>query len=443
MRCASCHEKVNQKDKICPHCGQPTRKDASTLKAVLWVVAALAAVGVLVAVNMLQHKTVNSPERTDTGAGLASQAPPGATPFFQQAAEAPVTSSVPIPTVDPALVIDSEPLLSLPAEDPKPQLADSRLAEGDALALVQAASAAAASYLDQFRSTLAFVSKNGYFFSWPAKMYVTGADLLDLTDLTQDQASHPLAFLYIRPADLGRQGTDLAVYAACRTGDTVIIAGDGQEVKRLSPGELDKLLAPYSWDQGDPRRYMDASAANQAIIAALPKSDKGYDVRHLYGNGVYAALVASPVSQPASIKEYVLKKGADGWAVVLDGLEGMNNRYQTVNAQLPDLDLRLLPAYELTMYLKYVKADFSGLIAAMIQQGSIEKADGDPTFISGTDEFVYMEFGPVEKFICYHDKGDTSGTWKVTAIFSCDDARTLMDKYATFNPPPYFLVKQG
>ncbi|MDR2649632.1 MAG: hypothetical protein LBB94_07945, partial [Clostridiales bacterium] len=204
------------------------------------------------------------------------------------------------------------------------------------------------------------------------------------------------------------------------------------------------VLNRYSADHGKITRVSAQSETFRAVIQALedsPALDGPLDVRYMSEDEKYISAVVSPQSNYNQLQEFVLRKTGGECKILIGQIETEWQKFVTINAAAPDLNLELIPDYNLWRDMKDLKSDFSALLNSMVASGIISQDEGEPVFISGNAEFVFMEFADGVRMLAHND--DVHNEWKVYQVLQYDDAVARMKEIAKFNSPPYFLIKQA
>jgi hypothetical protein len=220
-----------------------------------------------------------------------------------------------------------------------------------------------------------------------------------------------------------------------------VVAGSGKS-SFIPKEDFDALMSAYDSSR-TPSRVNSKSEEYAKIIELIESqsSAKGpYDVRYMETDGKYVSVVISPKDKPLDIREYILQVQGTTYIIRVDKLEAMEDKIVAINREIPDLNLSIVPSYELLTNKRYLVSDFTNFLSSLKSSGMITDEDGEPSFISGNDEFVFMVFDSGLHLLC---NSTAANEWKVYPVMTYDDAVARMKELCRFNPPPYFLIKQS
>jgi len=357
------------------------------------------------------------------------------------ASESPAAS----PSDEPAGVIEN----SSETVQPTPAVSgDPGKSESDIELMVLNVAAAAEKFRSTYSETNEFVSKNGYLYDFPAQSYVSTKDLTDVESFNASNVDEDVMILYVKASDMpvdlsdGSNPDQMTVFAAFPYGDHYI-ASNGTKTSAVAADIIKGIQTGYNTDHGQIAYVPGNSATFAGVLALLggsPGLSSPLDVRYMAEDDKYVSAVVSPHSDPTVIKEFVLQKTDNGCKIAVDKIETQWQKFVSINTAAPDVNLDLVPAYNLWRDSKDLKTDFSALLQSMASSGIISQDDGDPVFISGDNEFVFMEFANGTRMLAHNDDGQND--WKVYQVLQYEDALLRMQELSKFNPPPYFLIKQ-
>ena len=428
MICKKCKTAVSETDKKCPNCGAPLRLNANHKS---W----LAALVLIMVLLVLAIYYMNANMRANPPAG------PEATE--QAAAAPPVAEDTADPPSEPVDIAETaEP--TAPAFTEDPGKSDAEIA-----AIVQNTASAAEKYRSAYCETSEFVSRNGMLYDFPAEMYISTGDFKPEDGFNQDYAGKDVLILYVKAADMpaeltvGENLDRLTVFAACRSGNGYMVS-NGVKSSKMTAEAMKAVLNRYSADhgpieyvRGNTETFMDAVRA----LVSEPGLEGPLDIRYMAEDGEYVSAVVSPRGDTTLIKEFVLLKGQNGCEIYLDKIETQWQKFVAINEAAPDINLDLIPKYNLCRDTQDLKTDFTALLNSMVSTGVVSSGDGPPVFISGNAEFVFMEFPGGAHMLAHNDDGRND--WKVYKVSRYEDAVLRMGELSKFNPPPYFLIKQN
>jgi hypothetical protein len=308
--------------------------------------------------------------------------------------------------------------------------------------------AAARVYYDKYHETNELAACGGMLYEVPARMNVTTLMLCGIPDFDNSIATENVIILFVNPGDVPPdivESGDVtpSIYAAYPFGDEFVIASSENHAS-VSRDGMAALLLKYSADNGPIYRILSGDTLYKATLDALV-SEAGLkppmDVRYMCADDKYISVVVSPMHNPLDIRECLLKKSEDGVNLIIANIENSWQKYSDITAIVPDLNISLVPEYSLARELKDVKSNFSAILESIRRSGILSEQDGEPEFISGNSEFVFMEFATRKHLLLHNDGSQLE--WKVYLVKTYDEAVTRMKEIARFSVPPYFLIRQG
>lgn len=371
----------------------------------------------------------------------------------KNAAPTPEESAAPVQPIQqaqlstPAPPMPTETEEPIPTSNPDPDKSADQVKE-----MIINVANAAAEYVGKYQNQTQFVSKNGYLAESSGDIYVKPESLLDVTVLKPEYSGESVLILYIIPDDIKdymevADGLMPTVFAAYEMEDVFAVASVGDaniasQYCEIKKDKFQQLIARYSWDHGTVNRINSGTDTHSAIYKALSDETKeqNLDVRYLSSDDKYASAVVSPKGEPLNILEYVLEQKDGMWTVVVPMVEKTNWKFNAVNKAFPDMNLAIMPKYQLVDSLKYLKGDFQPIVDAMLKENLIDSNDGEPDFISGNNEFVYIEFNTDKRFLGHFDEDIM--TWVMYPSGSYDETTSLMKRLAKFIHPTYYLIRQ-
>ena len=429
MICKKCKTAVSENDKKCLSCGASLKLYTNHR---FW----LAALVFLLVMIIIALYIMNTQMRVNTP--YASENQTQTTPPFEMpSSDIPAESSGSLENNGEATQ-QQTPFFS---EDPAKPVSEIEQ-------IVKNAALTAEKYRNTYSETNEFVSKNGFLFDFPAEMYISTKDLEDVEGFNTAYANENIMFLYIKAGDMpdslssGLDTGKLTVFAAMPSSDSFIIS-NGDKTSAVTGSVMQEVLDRYNTDHS-PVEYVSSESKTFTDVLAAFQNNPGLegqlDIRYMAEDDKYVSAVISKRDSPLLIKEFVLQKTGNTCEIMIDNIEKNWQKFVAINTAAPDVNLDLIPAYNLWRDMRDLKSDFSGLLKSMLSSGVITQEEGEPVFISGNGEFVFMEFADGVRMLAHNDEGRND--WKVYQVLRYEDAVLRMKDIAKFNPPPYFLIKQ-
>ncbi|MDR1000363.1 MAG: zinc ribbon domain-containing protein [Clostridiales bacterium] len=424
MICKKCGIAVADNAAKCPKCGRrmPRFTHRSTWVAVLALLMVCAGAALRVATDNPAQSETENPMST-----------------------APQTSEQPDSGGD-VLALPTSALPPLSEYTSKPG-ASKTIAEN----IVFGTAAAARVYYEKYHDTNEFAAYGGMFYEVPARANVTTMMLYGTPGFDSSFATENVIILYVDPADVPSGIVEVgdatpSIYAAYPYEDEFVIASS-VDCAWVSRDEMAGLLLKYSADNGPIYRISRGDALYYTTLSALINNanPNGFgaplDVRYMCADDKYISVVASPTQNPLDIREFLLKKNGDEVDIIIDNIENSWQKYADITAIVPDFNISLIPEYSLARDLKDVKSDFLAILDSIRGSGILSEQDGEPEFISGNSEFVFIEFATDKNLLLHNDGSQLE--WKVYLVKTYDEAITRMKEIARVSVPPYFLIRQG
>ncbi len=345
------------------------------------------------------------------------------------------------PTISPVPAVTSSPDAT-----PTQPIATDKSAD-DVWETLDKVAEAAQQYYEKYSNTVAFASQDGLLYEVPAQREVNVKDLLDITELSAEFADENVKILFIKPSDLKgykdvktNEDTELAIFTAYPAKDGFALSSYLTHGGILTWDEYNNLMQKYSSNRGNITRPNVSDSQRKEIEKAISESispAEAVDIRHLAINDKYAFAVASPVNKSGFIKEYVLLKENNAWVVGLSGFESEPYYKLMITNQYPDFSLALIPKYNMYTHAKFIQSDFTNMLTA-IYKADLMPEGTQPSFISGNDEFVYVEYEDKKFLICYDRESDN---WQFFTIANNTEGEEIMSGFS--KDAPYFIMKQA
>ena len=429
MICNKCKTAVSETDKKCPICGAPLRLYTNHK---FWLAALILLMLIIVFVIYFMDTRMRA--NNDPSENPVMTASPSEPPVSDNASEQPGS-----------LQNGGEP-----TEQPTPAFnGDPGKPEHEIEQIVQNTALAAENYRSAFCETNEFISKNGLLYEFPAEMYVSTGELTEDDGFNMAYSNEEVMILYVKASEMpagltgGLEPDQMTVFAAYPSGNDYI-ASNGNKTVRISSDVIKGILDRYNCDHGQ-ITYIGSDTATFADCVAALEGSPGitgpFDVRYMAEDGKYISAVVSPQNSPTFIKEFILLKTDNGSKIFIDKIETQWQKFVAINTAAPDVNLDLVPPYNLCNISKELKTDFSALLKSMVSSGIVSQDEGDPVFISGNGEFVFMEFPNGVRMLAHNDDGRND--WKVYQVLRYEDAVLRMKELSKFYPPPYYLIKQN
>lgn len=252
----------------------------------------------------------------------------------------------------------------------------------------------------------------------------------------------PGDFQYLEDAeyDVDIMIEDLTPFTSVLTDQGYLISSAEYAGGILSEDDYRTLILRYSCDHGEIYTPEKDSSTYTTIYKKIVDEwgDEGtVDIKYMGFDEKYGVAVANLVESPTEFKEYLFMKSGSSWAIKYKQLAKKVNVKQFVNEKYPDMDLALLPYYNLALYDDF-KTGLTGYYNAITENKElgVEEADLVNVYCLYSDGFLYYEFAN-EKRVLGHV--DDSGVLTFYKVNSTDEAVALMASLT--DNPPVFIIK--
>lgn len=295
-------------------------------------------------------------------------------------------------------------------------------------------------YYSENSDSTRIVSKNGRLYNLAARQYVDINYLCNREGLDRRYATFRGEVLFIRGSDLKKyhgivvnsadMGPSVFVAVKHPTEEKYLISSNRSMGGLLTTEQYSELMYSYVQEHGTIRRLYPDSGEYEKIINFVKMYEGVYDdyyVRSVSMDDKYAFATLSPKSNVNDVRQYVLRKDGSFWEVVASGLSNMDRLSVSVNYQIPDFNLSLLPDYEVSGFM--LKDNYADVLEALTAEGKI--ADSlDISYIAGTDKYVYAVNSNGLRHVCTLE----NGVWLIEDFSSYSDAYMALQAKTTVAP---------
>jgi hypothetical protein len=416
MICAKCKVATSDDDKICPHCGSPIKK---------WASASLVLECVVIVSFVLLSALFFYYQPDFFATDLD--------PEFQS-----VSRDVPEQDAPDG---GNERPDATPTDIGEPEY------EPSAPESLSEAFAEVSAYVSQ--SPEHFISKDGFLYDAAKESFVTPSDFGGAPDVL---------FLYVFPrsvsdyAEAGEFGSGggLSLVAALESDEGVTLYSNGER-GFLYRESFNSLIESYGGYHGEIRRLDGLTEEYEQIMAAVlsygMRGEAAYP-RYVAADDSHAVIVLSFKSAPEKLTGYALEYTGRGYSVARANFEESGNYQKAINAALPNLNLSLLPEYDL-LALPEMKSDFPSLLENF--PGGL---DAPPEFVCGAEEFVYVVLDTGAAYLCRPNPNFISyiteapapyglplpePEWIASPVGGWSGALSLLRDLRPENPPEFIL----
>lgn len=250
----------------------------------------------------------------------------------------------------------------------------------------------AQSYFNENKGNKVLTSQYGLLYSYKDKANVMTIDIAGDSSVDAKTMAE-MDVLYVNSKDINADITDgeLNIFVSVNSSDGYYVVSPKGEDAIFTEEEFKNLLMKYAPTHGEIINPQRGSEEHTAIVTAAGLSLNDIDIKHIACDNKYAVVVANEIKNPAYIQEIALIKEENGWKVVNDKLAYSENSYIDINSMYPDMDLGLMPIYNIFDFGKIKTSEMSGIADSLIQLGMMTSADKSTMYACGCDRFAYIQ----------------------------------------------------
>lgn len=285
--------------------------------------------------------------------------------------------------------------------------------------------------------------------------FLYNSDTMLPVDINEIEADLPeklkdADIIYVKPADfevcdnadeldIDLYNEDLKPFTAVYTDKGYLLSSAEYKGGLLTYDNFRSLMMRYNLAHGEissPERGSEQFKKIYDLVSKEWGADGTVDIKYMGVDDKYGIVVGNIIENPLEFREFLIMKAGDSWAVRSKELAQKENVKQFVNEKYPDLDLSLLPYYNLSDYTDF-KTDLFGYYDQIVNLSDlgVTKADLPAVYCLYSDNFIYYEFGQGKKIVGHLD-GTVLSFYKVE---STDEAVALMSSFT--DKPPVFIIK--
>lgn len=282
-----------------------------------------------------------------------------------------------------------------------------------------------------------WMTKNGKLYGYYDGGYVTPSVLVRDGYLESGLSTEGFEVLLINGSDLAEMdganvpsdSLDFGVFAAVKQSGKYLLASPSGKAGQISEENYNRLLARYSQSHGTIGRLASTSSEYDRILNYICLYEgrfEDYFVREIRKDSEHAVVIFSPASNTAAVKEYILRNDNGFWEVVYPNLQTEAYPVTAVNRLVPNLNVDLLPKYNLASWRSYIKQEQGGAVAAMFSNHFISSVS-EIWYQCATGSCAYFRLKDGTRYAA-HLAGDY---WQVQQVASDNAAKN------------YFIEKTG
>lgn len=257
-------------------------------------------------------------------------------------------------------------------------------------------------YLNENKYEKTLTSQYGLLYSYKDKINVMAADIVQNSNISKDILAE-MDIIYAKPADVisSMEGDELEIFLSVNSSSGYYVVSASGENAVYTEEEFKNILMKYAPVHGDVRNPQRGSDEHTAIIKTAELDGEDIDIKHIACDNKYAVVVGGSISNPAKIKEAALVKEESGWKVVNDRLSASESSYIDINAELPDMDLGLMPVYNIADFGAVDTSDMDSIANSLIELNMMTEADKETMYAAGCGRFAYIQLENGKRLVGY------------------------------------------
>lgn len=290
-------------------------------------------------------------------------------------------------------------------------------------------------YYNQHKAEKTLTTQYGLLYSYTDKANITIDELGE--ELDKD-ISKEMDILYVKSSDVMSEagGNDLGIFASINTSSGYYVTSNDGFEKTFTEEEFKNLLMKYAPTHGNIRNPQRGTDEHTAIITAAGVNGNNFDIKHIACDDKYAVLVTNDVTNPTDIREIALVKNNNAWTIVNANLATAENSYTDINTACPDMDLGLMPIYNIGDFGPIETEKMSDIADALVKQGTITAEEKNNMYACGCEKFAYIQTNDGKRFI-----GFINEEHQLEFSQANDLNETLSYMVQCQQNPPVFIVK--
>ncbi|MBQ7265781.1 MAG: hypothetical protein IJS61_06755 [Firmicutes bacterium] len=248
--------------------------------------------------------------------------------------------------------------------------------------------------------------------------------------------------ILVKPQDIdpSYEGKGLAPFSAYNTKEGYYVSSSQYGAKTMSFQDYRQMRMNYSFDHGQINVPKKGDKTYQDIIKAVAFPEP-YDVKHISNDDKYAVLVIGSKEKTEDVREFLLEYRDEKWQVLMKELEKRGNAKQEVNFAYPDVELGLLPKYNIASYSKRFTPELKEKCLKELADSTAVTAEdksGD-IYVCDADAFMFIEYEKTGKIFVAHYSEEEE-----LFVQPCSDLETAIKYMLKLNnDPPVFICLFG
>ncbi len=256
-------------------------------------------------------------------------------------------------------------------------------------------------YLAENKNEKTLTSQYGLLYSYTDRINIM-ADDIDDEDIISAKIVAEMDVLYVMPYDVvsSMTGDELSIFVSLNSSSGYYVTSADGEDALFTEEEFKDLLMKYAPLHGEERNPVRGSDEHTAIIEAAGLTGDDIDIKHIACDDKYAVVVANHISDPANIVEIALEND-NGWKVTNSELAISENSYIEINSVYPDMDLGLLPIYNISDFGSIQTDEMDEIAEALVNLGMITEDEKTDMYACKCDRFAYIQLQNGRRLVGY------------------------------------------
>lgn len=289
-------------------------------------------------------------------------------------------------------------------------------------------------YYDENINDSVLVSQYGLLYNYRAKMNVMASDIVEKNSKLSNKEIAEMDILFVRGDDVVEGlGEELELFMSINSSSGYYVLSKNGDEATFNEKEFKNLLMKYAPTHNNivnPSKESDIylNILNAAGIVNM-------DIKHIACDDKYAVVVAGGVENPKDLREIALIN-EDGWKVIDKDLAKSQNPYVEINNNYPDMDLGLMPIYNISEFDEIVTDGLEEYINALVEIGLMDESEKEGAYAVNCGRFTYVQAKNGNRYVGYLGDDNNLEFNKATNIEESINLMLAYDK----NPPVFIAI---
>lgn len=297
--------------------------------------------------------------------------------------------------------------------------------------LISIAAAAQTSYIKN-GDVKGWFSNNGKLYDYYKKRHVNIDDLVAESYLEAGLNAEDYDLLLIDGKQLSKfpdvivqeEAMRFGVFAVTKIDENkYLVSSPYGKVGTITEDSYLSLLYSYNANHGEIGRLSSASAEYKRIMNYISLFEGvfvNYFVREIRLDDKYAVVVFSTADNAGDVKQYILRNDNGFWEVVFPDAQNVTHLANNINKYLPDMNLNLLPNYNLSTWMNEITTEQVGVLSALLQIKAIN-SEKNIHYLCSTKTCAYVVLTNGNAYACYFE----DNKWNAEQVDSDRTARNI------------------